>query len=101
MNMKASFLRTLIFLGLSAVMLSASAAFTPADDDKHIHFDVPAVEGTAGEIVWVKINVKTDEHWHTYSTKHIENEYGLGPIESTIELADEKIGKIDGRINVP
>ena len=98
--MKASFLRTLTFLALSAVLV-AFVAPSPSPDDKHISFEIPAVEGTAGEIVWVTINAKTGKHWHTYSTKHIENEYGLGPIESTIELADDKLGSIKGAIKVP
>ena len=98
--MKASLLRTLAFLGASAALLVGTMAFRPADD-KHISFTIPAVEGKAGDIVWVTIKAKTDKYWHTYSTKHIENSYGLGPIETTIELADKKLGTIEGDIKVP
>jgi thiol:disulfide interchange protein len=99
--MKASFVRTLSFLAASAVLLIGAMAFRPAGDAKHIKFSVPSADGTAGEIVWVTIKAKTDKHWHTYSTKHIENEYGLGPIETTIELKDKKIGAIEGKLKVP
>ncbi len=100
--MKQSIVRTLFFLSASALMLMAATAFRPAPQDKqHIHFKIDDVKGAAGDVVWVTIKARTDKHWHTYSTKHIENEYGLGPIETTIELTSKALGKVDGAIKVP
>jgi thiol:disulfide interchange protein DsbD len=75
-----------------------------AADDKHISFKVEAPATPAGDIAWVTITATTDKHWHTYSTKHIENQYGLGPVETTIELSKSTtaaLGSIEGKLQLP
>lgn len=98
--MRASMLFVLKLVVLALVVSSDAYAA----DDKHISFKVEAPATPAGDIAWVTITATTDKHWHTYSTKHIENQYGLGPVETTIDLSKSTIaalGSIEGKLQLP
>jgi thiol:disulfide interchange protein len=98
--MRASMLFVLKLVVLALVVSSDAYAA----DDKHISFKVEAPATPAGDIAWVTITATTDKHWHTYSTKHIENQYGLGPVETTIELSKSTtaaLGSIEGKLQLP
>lgn len=101
--MNASFLRTLLFLAASAVLLVAGsfASPEPQDDEKHIKVSAKTVEGAAGEVVWVTVQAKTDKHWHTYSSKVFENSYGLGPTPTEVSIVKADFGKLSGKIKNP
>lgn len=91
-------------LAVIVTVFSFFSADAQAADDKHITFKVDAPATAAGDIAWVTITATTDKHWHTYSTKHIENQYGLGPVETTIELSKAtviNVGSIDGALKLP
>lgn len=95
---------SMLFVLKVAVLVLSLSAHAQAADDKHIMFKVDAPATAAGEIAWVTITATTDKHWHTYSTKHIENQYGLGPVETTIQLTKATIaavGSIDGALKLP
>lgn len=99
-----SMIRFLALAFAAATILLCTTAFRPAETKKHISFSVDTPTGAPGQVAWVTITAKTDKHWHTYSTKHIENQYGLGPVETTIALSKESrtsLGTIDGAIKVP
>lgn len=86
----------------SLVGATAFGAGSTPKNSKHITFKIEDVKGAvAGEIVWVKVTATTDKHWHTYSTKVVENSYGLGPTPTVLKLKSKEIGKISGKIKTP
>lgn len=97
------FYRTLVLaFTLLGFVGTAFAGGSSSKDSKHITFKIEDVKGAvAGEIAWVTITAKTDKYWHTYSSKKVENSYGLGPTPTEIKLKSKEIGKISGKIKNP
>ncbi len=63
----------------------------------HIQFQSVQTTGGAGDTVTLIIKARIDKHWHTYGTREVVNEEGLGPLPTTFTLKSGIKARIIGK----
>lgn len=84
-------LATLLVLALSCPI----AAFAqPASSAAFSFAKIAPVKGAAGDTVWVDVTATMKAYHYTYSTKRLENSYGLGPNPTKFASSSTSIAQI-------
>jgi thiol:disulfide interchange protein DsbD len=88
---------------LLAIMLifGASQAFSASNQNFKLNAQPSVKTVKSGDKFWIKLNIKFEKGWHSYSTKKIVGPDGLGPEATVIKVEPKSSLLIDGKIINP
>ncbi len=91
-------LRSLLLLFLS--LLIALPAYSQSDPNKKFKdFAQPSkLLVKSGESFFIRLTIKMDKHWHTYSFKEQVNSEGIGPTKTEISVVSKNLIDIAGKL---
>jgi thiol:disulfide interchange protein DsbD len=92
--MKKIFLILSILFGLSGTLLAQSSIVKMTASPS-------SASVKAGEMFSVKVDLKVDKRYYTYSFKYQEGPDGIGPTQSVAEVVSKDLASISGKIKYP
>ncbi len=93
-------LRVFFITALALICLSLNAY---SASDRHFKLSAKPSELSvkSGEKFWVKVTMKFDKGWHSYSTKRITGPDGIGPEPTNFKFEPKSAIQIDGKLITP